>query len=148
MALYKYCSCGLRILYSEGKCPDCKAKAEEQMKARRKRYRDNKPKDKEMAFYNTKEWQRLRNRIVNSYMNMSVYSYCTEKKIVDSEVVHHLVEVRDDWNRRLDKSNLIPITRREHLEIHSRMEVEGKEKVRLELEQMLKQFQEEFQIEL
>lgn len=148
MALYKYCSCGLKIEYSKGKCDSCKAKAEENKKARYKKYRDNKTKDKEMMFYNTSQWNKIRDYVVNSYLNMSVYSYCTEGRIVQSEVVHHLIEVRDSWDDRLDKFNLIPLTKKEHQLIHRRMEIEGKEKVRLELEEMVKNFREEFGIEL
>lgn len=148
MALYKYCSCGKKIGYIKGKCDSCKAKAEEYSKERKKRYRDRQVKDKEMMFYNTKEWTKLRNYIVNAYMNMSVYSYYKEGKIVDSEVVHHLVEVREDWDKRLDKFNLIPLTRKEHQLIHNRMELEGYENIRLELEEMVKKFREEFGVEL
>lgn len=146
--LYKYCSCGQKIEYSKYKCDSCKAKAEEYSKERKKRYRDRQIKDKEMMFYNTKEWTKLRNYIVNAYMNMSVYSYYKEGKIVESEVVHHLVEVREDWGKRLDKFNLIPLTRKEHQLIHNRIEREGKEKVRLELEDMVARFREEFGVEL
>lgn len=148
MSLYKYCSCGLKIEYTQGKCDSCKAKAEESNKVRYKKYRDSRSKDKEMIFYNTKEWQKLRDYIVNSYFNMSVYSYYKDGKIVPSEVVHHLIEVRDSWNNRLNKMNLITVTRREHQEIHRRMELEGKEKVRLELEGMIKRFREEFGVKL
>ena len=146
--LYKYCSCGLKIEYTQGKCDGCKSKAEESKKSRYKKYRDSKTKDKESQFYNTTAWTRLRNYIVNSYLNMSVYSYYKEGKIVTSEVVHHLVEVREDWSKRLDKFNLIPLTRKEHQIVHRRMEIEGYENVRLELEDMVKKFREEFGIEL
>ena len=101
-----------------------------------------------MLFYNTKEWQKLRDYIVNSYLNMSVYSYYKEGKIVTSEVVHHLVEVRENWGKRLDKFNLIPLTRKEHQIVHRRMEIEGYENVRLELEDMVKKFREEFGVQL
>ncbi|MDU2123431.1 MAG: HNH endonuclease [Clostridium celatum] len=148
MALYKYCSCGKKIEYIKGKCDSCKAKAEEYSKERKKRYRDRQVKDKEMMFYNTKEWTKLRNYIVNAYMNMSVYSYYKEGKIVESEVVHHIVELREDWSKRLDKFNLIPLARKEHQSIHNRIEREGKEKVRLELEDMVTRFREEFGVEL
>lgn len=98
--LYKHCRCGKLIEYSLGKCQECKAIDEKKRKAwnkeRKRRYRENKEPDKEMKFYNTAAWQKLRNYVVANYMNMSVYSYCKDGKIVPSEVVHHLVEVRDD----------------------------------------------------
>lgn len=146
--LYKYCSCGKKIEYSLGKCDECKAKAEESKKARQKKYRDSKTKDKEMMFYNTREWNRLRTYIVNSYLNMSVYSYYKTGQVVDSQVVHHMVEVRDNWDRRLDKFNLIPVTKKEHQLIHNRTDREGEDKVRLELEEMVRKFREEFGVEL
>ena len=150
--LYKYCTCGKLIEYATGKCPACKAIAEEKRKAwnkeRKRRYRENKEPDKEMKFYNTASWQKLRNYIVANYMNMSVYSYCKEGKIVPSEVVHHLVEVRDSWDNRLNKDNLIPVTRKEHIEIHKRIELEGKEKVKEELSKMLEEFRTDFKIEI
>lgn len=146
--LYKHCICGKQIEYSKGKCDSCKTKAEKDYKSRKKIYRDNKDKDKEMLFYNTKEWLRLRNYIVNTYLNMSIYSYYKYNKIASSEVVHHLVEVRDSWEDRLNKTNLIPVTRKEHQEIHNRMDREGKEKIQKELNEMLNKFRKEFKIEL
>lgn len=148
MALYKYCSCGKKIEYTQGKCDSCNAKAEEYKKARYKKYRDSKTKDKESQFYNTTAWTKLRNYIVNSYLNMSVYSYYKEGKIVQADTVHHIVEVREDWSKRLNKFNLIPLTRKEHQLIHNRIEREGSENIRLELEDMVRKFREEFGVEL
>ena len=146
--LYKYCSCGLKIEYTQGKCDGCKAKSEEYSKERYKKYRDSKTKYKESQFYNTTAWTKLRNYIVNSYLNMSVYSYYIEGKIVQADTVHHIVEVREDWSKRLNKFNLIPLTRKEHQLIHNRIEREGSENIRLELEDMVKKFREEFGVEL
>lgn len=146
--LYKHCRCGKLIEYSSGKCQECKAKDEEAYKARRKKYRSNHKPDRELKFYNTKEWINLRNHIVNSYLNMSIYSYYKDGKVVPSEVVHHIVEVRDDWSQRLNKLNLMPVTRAEHQEIHARMDREGKEKIQAELNEMLKKFKLELKIEV
>lgn len=148
LILYKHCICGKLIEYSSGKCTSCKDKAAADYKSRKKMYRDSRNKDKEMQFYNTKEWLKLRDYITNSYLNMSIYSYCKDGRIATGEVVHHLVEIRDSWDDRLNKFNLIPVTRREHQEIHNRMEREGKKKIQKELAAMLESFRKEFKIEI
>lgn len=147
MGLHKFCKCGVSIPYSKKYCSQCEEQVKTYNKSRN--YKNKKrADDKESQFYNTQEWRKLRNKIVKSYMSMDVYEYYKTGKIVSSEVVHHLVEVRSDWSKRLDKFNLIPVTRKNHQEIHLRMEVYSEEVVRKELEDMLKKFREEFGVEL
>ena len=147
MSLHKFCSCGASIPYSKKRCDKCQEKLDIYNKSRN--YKDKKrPSDKEAMFYNTKEWRKLRDKIVKAYMSMDIYEYYKTGKIVSSEVVHHLVEVRSDWSKRLDKFNLIPCTRKNHQEIHLKYEVYGEEVVRKELEEMLIRFREEFGVRL
>ena len=145
--LYKFCKCGKQIPYELKMCDECKAKVIAYNKSRS--YKDKKrATDKEAMFYNTKEWRNLRDKIVKAYMSMDIYEYYKTGKIVNAEVIHHLVEVREDWNKRLDKFNLIPCSRKNHQEIHLRYEVYGEEVVRKELEDMLEKFRKEFGVEL
>lgn len=146
--LYKYCVCGKKIEYIEGKCIECKAKEEVERRERYKRYRDNRTDDKEQRFYNSKIWKSKRDQIISKYNYMSVYSYYTTGLIIPADVVHHILQLKKNWSKRIDNYNLFPLTYEEHKIIHRRINEGHEEEVIKELKEMLERFREEFNINL
>jgi len=56
-------------------------------------------------FYNTGDWIRL--RVLAMERDNHLCQRCLKsKQLQAAHVVHHLIEVRDDWSKRLDLSNL------------------------------------------
>lgn len=101
--LTKMCKkCGAIIPYPLTYCDKCtRPKAERAASDKHyNKYKRNKRND---AFYHSKEWKALSAYvlIVNDYK-------CTECGGIATEV-HHIVEVNDDWNKRLDIKNLKPL---------------------------------------
>lgn len=65
------------------------------------------------AFYHSQEWIRLSERVRIDY-GCDVYEYMTTGRIVRPDAVHHIIPLKDDWSRRLDRSNLIPLSAGNH----------------------------------
>lgn len=137
--IYKRCpTCNKRI--EEGtKCDKCSKKRLKEYK----RYRTDK---KEQELYSSSLWIKVRDSIKKEHRGIDVYKYYTDKIIVEGTVVHHIEEVKDNWNRRYDLNNLILLSDSSHKLIH-KLYNEGKKKETMELLYDLKnKFEEEFKL--
>ena len=57
------------------------------------------------SFYKSADWKRLRALAIER--DNGLCQRCSAKGIIKkANVVHHIVEVKDDWNQRLSLSNL------------------------------------------
>lgn len=133
--IYKRCSrCGRRIP-SGSKCPCLK----ERHKEYDKYARDSKAK----AFYDGKEWEEQRKRILEED-GIDVYLYMTSGEVKPADTVHHILPLRECWERRLDPNNLMSL----HHDTHSYIEKLYKTKkaeIEKQLSEMLAQFRREQQ---
>lgn len=48
------------------------------------------------------------------YDCIDIYAFYVQKRIMTADMVHHIVPLEDDWSRRLDASNLIPLSNQNH----------------------------------
>ncbi|MCI8483492.1 MAG: HNH endonuclease [Lachnospiraceae bacterium] len=113
MELKKYCAkCGCNRLIDITKTY-CNAhertKAESDAEYDRK-YRDKKAK----AFYNSSEWKTARAAALARDTGIDVYLYITEGRIIPATIVHHIVELREDYTKRSTLSNLISVSEETH----------------------------------
>lgn len=90
-------------------------------------------------FYSSRQWQRIREEIIQIYCGLDIYSYFVLHKIEHGRTVHHIVELKDDWEKRLTKENLIYLTEQNHQVIHQRMKQE-KEAVIRQLNNLVQQW--------
>lgn len=113
MALKKYCNhcgCSRRIDISQTYCAEhSKEKTERNAEYDRLR-RDKKAK----AFYNSLEWQAARAAVLARDTGIDVYIYMTEKRIIRADMVHHIVELREDYTKRSALDNLISMATATH----------------------------------
>lgn len=125
MPIYKRCSrCGNRIP-SGTKCP-CIIEIEKQRKKARDKYYDDNVRDKVADdFYHSKEWEIARDDAIAHYVGMDIYSYYILGKIEYGHTVHHIVPLKDAWDKRINRNNLIYLTESNHQLIHKAMR-EGK----------------------
>lgn len=70
--------------------------------------------DEYHKFYYTKEWRRKREYILNLFNYIDLYELHINKRIVEANTVHHIIEVREDWSKRLDDDNLFPCSKATH----------------------------------
>ncbi|MCE4957271.1 HNH endonuclease [Macrococcoides caseolyticum] len=80
----------------------------------RDRYKHNK---EYVNFYKSKEWLRVREDALKRDKYLCQVSLA--KGIIRSaDLVHHIIEVKDDWDKRLDLDNLQSVCFEEHNKIH------------------------------
>ena len=56
----------------------------------------------------------MRERIIEVYDNVDIYALYVENELLTCEPVHHIVELEDDWEQRLNPFNLIPLNHKTH----------------------------------
>lgn len=109
----KLCRCGKRIDYIKKYCDKCAIEIEKEKKDRVRRYdrevRYSKENKKYADFYNSKAWRTLSDLIKKKYNGMCVMCLLDKDKVVDSDVVHHIEELKKRWDLRLSSTNLIAL---------------------------------------
>ncbi|WP_427340638.1 HNH endonuclease [Caloranaerobacter sp. DY30410] len=102
-----------------GYCEEHRILAEQSRKEMNKYYDENIRDKRAAAFYNSSEWQRIRETVLNKYKGLDLYAFFIDKKIIYATTVHHIEEIKDNWNKRLDIDNLFPISESNHNKIHA-----------------------------
>jgi len=102
-------------------CPEHKAKSQARYAGSQRLY-DQRERDPEVvAFYKSKAWEALRIRILER--DAWLCQPCLRaKRITRADTVHHIVPVKEAWDRRLDPTNVESICRACHNRIHGRRE--------------------------
>lgn len=166
MGLFKYCSrCKKEIIkYPNKYCDKCRAIVEEINKARllalqkNDTYKKNRNKnramknhdDKEQCFYASLSWRRLREYILSKYKGICIYCLFEYDKLTECKDVHHIVTLKEDWDKRLDVDNLVCLCRDCHLNIHHvyTQGEEAKKNLQKKLLMYVKQFKDKYNINL
>ncbi len=129
MPIYKRCSrCGRRLL--SGSICSC-------IKERHKEYDRYSRDRKSRQYYHSKEWMMVREAVLDMDGGIDVYLYMKEGKTVFADTVHHIVPLKDDWNKRNDMDNLISLSSDTHSLIEQ-MYQKNKNEMERELQEMLK----------
>lgn len=113
--LLHMCRCGRLIPQTMRLCEQCEANAGQ----RYKDYNAHRRNTKTAAFYVSKQWQQMRGRVLATYDFIDLYAYAVLHEIRRADTVHHIVELTEDWERRLDPLNLIPLASSTHNTIHT-----------------------------
>ena len=108
--LLKRCRCGKLIPQAEKMCREC----EKSMESRHMEYNRRRRDQRAAEFYISKEWRCMRQRIIELYDNIDIYALYVEHEAMNCRQVHHIVELEEDWNQRLNPFNLIPLSQRSH----------------------------------
>lgn len=114
MALKRLCRCGIVIDHLERYCVECERKYQKERAVANRHYDKNIRNKRATAFYNSPEWIKTREYILVKYKGLDLYAFFIEKKIVYANTVHHIVEIKEDWSRRLDIKNLFPLSSSNH----------------------------------
>ena len=131
MPIYKRCSrCGRR-LPPGNRCPCQKERHKEYDRYSRDR--------KSKQYYSGAEWAAARSAALEADEGFDVYLYMTEGRLAAADTAHHIIPLKDDWERRNDVDNLMSL----HHDTHSLIESQykkAKEKTQVELREMLKKY--------
>ena len=112
--LTKLCRCGSKVKVGE-KCPACGYD-------RHKAYDNNSRDEKTKEFYKSAQWTALSKQTRKRYHNIDLYQLYKYRRLVPSDMVHHIIPVKEDWDKRLDPDYLIPLSHKSHAEIEREYE--------------------------
>lgn len=70
---------------------------------------------------------------------IDVYLYMTEGIVVVADMVHHIIPIRDDWNKRLDVDNMMSLSSDTHSMIEQMYKKNKSEMIR-KLQEMIKEY--------
>lgn len=153
MARLKMCShfsCTKIIEDNERYCNTHKKRYAARQKVRYKDYQRRRLEDhneaKTQAFYHSDEWIRAKEVAKLSTFHIDIFHYYLIGKIIEGETVHHIIELKEDWSRRSDVSNLLYLSNKNHAKIHSKYNscIEDKKRIQKMLLELKKRFDEEF----
>lgn len=131
MAIYRRCGrCGKRI--TAGSRCSC-------LKDRHKEYDRFSRDKKSKTFYSGKQWEHARAAALEADDGIDVYVFMTTGEIVPANDVHHIIPLKDDWNKRLDVNNLISLSHATHTEIEQ-MYKKNKKEIQNILTEMLRKY--------
>lgn len=94
-------------------CAKCDA-GESSTLSRHQEYNLYRRDKKKAGFYISREWRTTRDAALRMYDHLDIYALIVQHRIVTADMVHHIVEIEEDWDRRLDLSNLIPLSNGNH----------------------------------
>ena len=113
MALMKYCNrtgCHKLVPYGVRYCDAHTIDRAMENHARHKEYDAHCRDQKAKKFYNSSEWRAIRQKVLARDAGIDIYLYIVEGRIVPADTVHHIVELSEDYTRRLDMDNLISVS--------------------------------------
>lgn len=146
MALKKVCSCGKYISQKEKRCSECSLKYKEKKKESNKVYNSHNRNKEIDDFYKTNEWENTREYIIKKYHYYDLWEYFVnndDTKIANT--VHHIEEIKDSYDLRLEESNLFPVSAKSHMKIHKLYRTD-KEGTQRKLREIIKLARKEFDI--
>lgn len=56
----------------------------------------------------------MRQAVLVAYDFTDLYAFHVRHRIEAADMVHHIIEVEEDWSKRLDIDNLIPLSNQSH----------------------------------
>lgn len=110
--LFHKCRCGTLIPQNIKECEAC-AKAEHGS-SRHMEYNRYRRDRKAAAFYVSVEWRKARAEAFRLCDGIDLYAYYIRHEIQMADMVHHIVPLEADWNRRCKQDNLIPLSNHSH----------------------------------
>lgn len=147
IALRKLCQCGKIIDYNMKRCNQCEEKFKQQKKESDRYYDKNVRRKRDKKYYNfyrSKEWEVLRKNVLSHYNHIDIYQLYINNKIVVANTVHHIIEVREDWNKRLDFDNMFPCSSETHSSDIDRLYNRDKEEAKKVLLRLLEKYKKDY----
>lgn len=134
MPIYKRCSrCGKRI--EAGTTCQC-------LKDRHKEYDKYSRDRRSKQYYNSREWEAVREHVLQLDEGIDVYVYMTQGIVIRADTVHHIVPLKENWNLRSNEDNLISLNHDTHSMIEQQYR-KNKNEMQEVLKAMVQQYRSE-----
>lgn len=114
--LWHRCKCGALIPQGVPMCEKCMEGESAGLTgmSRHMEYNLYRRDKKAAAFYVSKEWRKTRELVITSFDGLDPYAFVIQHRIETADMVHHIVELEDDWSQRINIQNLIPLSNTNH----------------------------------
>lgn len=134
MPIYKRCSrCGKRI--EAGTTCQC-------LKDRHKEYDKYSRDRRSKQYYNSREWEVVREHVLQLDEGIDVYVYMTQDIVIRADTVHHIVPLKENWSLRSNEDNLISLNHDTHSIIEQQYR-KNKNEMQEALKAMVQQYRSE-----
>lgn len=111
-----------KILELQGYCIIHQRKVNKANKQRYKVYQTVRLMDDEQkkyqSFYKSAQFIRTRDSVIANCFGIDIVHYYRTSKVIQGYTVHHIIELSEDYSKRLDVDNLIYLTERDHQHVH------------------------------
>ena len=133
----KICTrCNRRLVsVSKKYCEVCEAKSN----YRHKEYIKYRKDIREQSFYSSDPW-RLKREKIKDKDNGCCLLCLNEHKSKSMDTVHHIIELKEDWNKRFEEDNLISLCESCHQVVHNKYKTSEKEQTQNRLKAILRKF--------
>lgn len=127
-----------------------KHKAEDRKKYRE--YKEKRMRDeneaKRQQFYNSEAWINLHAHVAARQLCIDILEYYETGRIVQAEVYHHIEEITEAWEKRLDEDNIFGLTQSNHMRVHSEYNKDyvSKRRMQIYLKNLMQKFYKEFDL--
>lgn len=146
MALKKLCSkCNKVIDYGQVRCNKCEEEYQKQKKVNYKYYDNNIRDKKSKDFYDSTHWKRVKKSI--HVRDNGVCVMCKdENRRGYADVVHHIIPLKEAYDKSLSYSNLICLCASHHRQVHKAYDTNelNKSNMQKKLFNLIKISEEEF----
>ena len=121
------------------RCPHCGKRVPEGQKCTCGWKRDYEKPEGTRKLYHGTRWKKLQKTVMSMYSGMDLYAEL-HGRVEYADTVHHIVPAEEDPSRFYDVSNLIPLSRHSHDEVHARYRqgTDAKSQCQEELRSLLK----------
>lgn len=138
----KICRCGKIIPQDIPRCSECEAKLTNRNRQGYKDYKNKRTDIKEQKFYSKSNQAWTITKEAVKARDKGLCLLCDSKGddgYVDD--VHHIIELKEDWSRRFDMSNLICLCKRCHFYVHKKYRKDSKSKKEMQdkLKELIKE---------
>lgn len=131
------CKCGDKIPHKQKYCDKCKPQAEAEreqiQKVKSKKYNSDRYKrdlenESYRLFYMSKAWKSKRKEILrrDNFECVMCKALC---KFTPATDVHHILNLKDNYDKRLDNDNLISLCHHCHYDIVHKLDLNSKDKI-------------------
>lgn len=93
---------------------------------------------KSKSFYDSAEWRKVREEVL-ARDGVDLWLYTTKGIVEAADTVHHIIPLRENWERRCDPSNLISLSDRTHSEIEAAYKTAEKTELQRQLMEIVRQ---------
>ncbi|KOC32542.1 HNH endonuclease [Clostridium botulinum] len=145
MTIYRKCTeCGKKV--ELGKLCKCEelARRSNYKNYKKKRMKDNDERERQ-NFYSNKFWLTLSEEVKNDFFGMCLMCWSNNLE-ASSEYTHHIETIKERFDLRLCKENLVPLCDSCHKKVHKLMDKNRIEKINIQnkLKELSTSFKEEF----